>query len=103
MTGAMMSPSPTPTVMMALSAICAPGELADQRGGLLDGRRRCGWRRRPGLLALELDRVDGDDVAGAGQGRALHGVHADAAGADDDDGLAGLHVGRRRWPSPSRW
>ena len=45
------------------------------------------------LLPLELDRVDGDDVAGAGQRRALHRVHADAAAADDHDGLARLDLG----------
>ena len=94
MTGAIRSPVATPVVMIDLVGVGAPGELADQRL-----RPPRSWRRvwvAPkigGLLALELDRVDGDDVAGAGHGRALHGVHADAADADDDDGLAGLDVG----------
>ena len=47
--------------------------------------------RRPGLLARR--RVDDHDVAGPGQGRALHGVHADAARADDEHHVAGAHVG----------
>ena len=42
---------------------------------------------------LPSERIDGDDVAGAGHGRTLHGVHADATDADDHDGLAALDVG----------
>ena len=67
----------------------APGDLADQLGRLLEARRGV---RRPELhrlLPLELDRVDGDDVLGAGEAGALDRVRADAAGAEHDDGVAG--------------
>ncbi len=56
-----------------------------------------------GLLTLELDGVDGEDVAGAGEAGALHGRRADAADADDGDVVAGLHLGRVDRRSPSRW
>ena len=45
------------------------------------------------LLALELDRVDGDDPLGAGELGALDGVGADAADTDDGDRVAGLDLG----------
>ena len=46
-----------------------------------------------GRLALQLDRVDGDDPGRAGDARALdHGL-ADAAAADDGDGRARLDLG----------
>ena len=54
-----------------------------------------------GLLPLVLDRVDGEDVLGAGQPGALDRVGADAADADHDDGVAGLHVGRVDGGAPS--
>ena len=44
------------------------------------------------LLLLELQRIDGDDVAGARHRGPLHGVHPDPAAPDDDDRLAGLDV-----------
>ena len=45
-----------------------------------------------GRLALQLDRVDREDAAGAGDARALdHGL-ADAAAADDRDGRARLDL-----------
>ena len=50
------------------------------------------------LLALDLDRIDGDNALGARHRRALDGVHADAAAAHDDDGVPGSDVaalGRR--------
>ena len=46
------------------------------------------------LLPLVLQRVDRDDVLRAGVARALHGVDADAADAEDDHRVAGR--GRRR-------
>ena len=46
-----------------------------------------------GLLALEGDRVDHDEVLRAGVRGTLDGVHAHAAGAEDDDGVAGADLG----------
>ena len=90
----------TPVVRIALSAL-APQVISPTRAvRLLDRRRGVGGAEDLGLLALPLDRVDGDDVAGAGHGRALHGVHADAAEADDHDGLAGAGRRRRRSAAP---
>ena len=77
-----------------MSAMRAPGDLADAAAVASSiAGRGVGGAEDLRLLALELHRVDGDDVAGAGHRRALDGVHADAADADDDDGLAGLHLG----------
>ena len=46
-----------------------------------------------GELALQLDRVDGEDHLGAGETGALHGRGADAADADHRDVIARPHVG----------
>jgi hypothetical protein len=72
----MSSPWMSPTVM-----------LVDPLGGLL-GRGE-GVRGAVGLgpVALVGDRLDDHDVAGAGRGGALDGVHPDAAGPHDHHGL----------------
>ena len=91
--GWMYSPWATPMVRMTLSAIAphvsspTSAVASSMLGAVCVAPKICG------LLPLELQRVDGDDVAGAGHRRALHGVHADAAAADDDHGLARLDVG----------
>src|SRR3954452_1279897 len=54
---------------------------------LLAGGDRLGRAELQCLLALQLDRVDGDDGACAGMPGALHGVDADTADAEDDDGV----------------
>ena len=46
-----------------------------------------------GQLELRLEHVDGDDLAGAGDGGALDAVEADAAAPDHGDGGAGLDLG----------
>ena len=79
---------PSPTVTMTLSALRPQVSSPTQRAGLLELAAVWVAPNDLGLLPLELDRVDGDDVAGAGEVGALHRVHADAAGADDHDGLA---------------
>ena len=71
----------------------APGHLHHGREGLLHRDERVGGAELHRLLALELDRVDGDDPPGAGHPGALHGVDADAADADDHDGVARLRAG----------
>ena len=96
-------PSATPMVTMTLSAMAPQVMSIDQRGRLLDRRGGVGGAEHLGLLPLELDGVDGDDVAGAGQRRALDGVHADAAAADDDDRLARRDLGGVDRRNPSRW
>ena len=79
----------------------APGDLARPSRPPPRRWRQCGWRRTWSPRQLERHRVDGDDVAGTGHGRALDRVDADAADADDDHGLARLHVGQvdRRAPA----
>ena len=54
-----------------------------------------------GLLALVLERVDGEDPLGAGQAGALDGIGADAAHAHHDHVVAGLHLRRHRPTSPA--
>ena len=60
--------------------------------------RRAEHRR---LLALELHRIDGDDVAGPGQAGALDRSCADPTQTDHRDVVAGLHVRRVDRRSPS--
>src|SRR6266536_1132978 len=69
-----------------------PGHIGD--GGLrLFGRgERVGRAELHRLLALVLQRVDGDDVLRAGVAGALHRVDADAADAVDRHGVAGSDV-----------
>ena len=93
----MSSPWMTPTVMIVLSAIRPQVSSLTQPAASSTLAKAC---VAPKFIARSrfCDRVDDDDVLGAGRRRALHGVHADAAGADDDDGLAGPdvgHLGRR--------
>ena len=52
-------------------------------------------------LALELDRVDGHDALRTRQRGALHGVRADPADTDHDDGLAGTHLRRVHGGAPA--
>ena len=91
----------TPTVTIAESAPWPLVNAAGELGGLLHRRDGVGGAELQRRLALELDRVDGDDVGRAGVRRALHGVDADAADAHDDDRVAGLDLGRvdRRAPA----
>ena len=118
-----MSPSPVTTTRPPLPiasnawAMCSPlmhtdghhrlvgalpvGDAARELGGLLDARERLGRTEFHRLLALEGDRVDGDDVAGAGVRRALDGVDADAADAHDDHRLTGPDLRRVHRGSPS--
>ncbi|MCO5556202.1 hypothetical protein L7F22_009747 [Adiantum nelumboides] len=72
----------------------AVGELLGQLGGLLHRLDAVGGAELLGLLTLERDRVDGDDVGRARVGRPLHRVDADAADAHDDRGVAGLDLAR---------
>ena len=67
---------------------------ADELGGFGDVGERVGGAEPFGHLPLERDRIDGDDGGGSGDGRALHGVDADAADPHDDDVVA------RRVPRP---
>ena len=67
------------------------GAAAGQAAHLLDGVGRAGVHavggaEAAGGLQLALDEIERDHHAGAGNGGALHGVQADAAGADDDGG-----------------
>ena len=71
----------------------AVGHRLGELGGVLHVGEGVGGAHLHGLLALELDRVDGDDVASAGVGRTLDGVDADTADAHDDHGLAGVDLG----------
>ena len=83
-------------VPMVTSALSAPTPQVSswtmpvRLVGVGDGVRGAQLQR---LLALERDRVDGHDVLGAREPRALHGVDADAADAVDDHALPGPDVG----------
>ena len=57
-------------------------------GVALAGVDRGGGAELLGHLELGLVHVDGDDLAGAGDAGALDHVEADAAAADDGDGVA---------------
>src|SRR5580704_13403940 len=70
----------------------SPGHLDDGRLRLLGGGERVGRAEFHRLLALVLQRVDGDDVLRAGVAGALDGVDADAADAVDRDRVAGGDV-----------
>ena len=50
-------------------------------------------RRTPARRRAWRGDVDGDDRRSAGDPRALHGIEAHAAAADDDDARAGFHAG----------
>ena len=84
-----------------LVAHVAPGLLLDEREGLLDRGRDVGGAEGGGEVALQLDRVDGEDHFGAGEAGALHRRGSDAADADHGHVVARLHVGRvdRRAPA----
>src|SRR5580700_7850942 len=66
----------------------APGHLGNGLLRLLRGGERVSRAEFHGLLALVLQRVDGDDVLSAGVTGALHGVDPDAADAVDRDRVA---------------
>ena len=52
----------------------------------------CVAPNRSASVRLNAQRVDGHDLLGAGEPRALYRVDPDAADADHDDGVAGLDV-----------
>src|ERR1700722_13327534 len=81
----------------------AAGQSVDEEGRLARGGTAVRGSELLGGLALERDRVDGDDIAGAGQGRALHRVDTDAADAVDDDRVARLDRGRVHGRTPAGW
>src|SRR5690242_12492905 len=68
------------------------GHVGDGRLRLLRRGERVGGAEFHGLLALVLQRVDGDDVLGAGVAGALDRVDADAADAEDRHRVAGGDV-----------
>ena len=70
------------------------GELADLPNGVLvGGVDGVSGAEAHGELELGLADVDGDDLAGVGQGCAHDDVEAHAAAADDGYGAAGLDLG----------
>ena len=71
----------------------AVGDLGDARHRGDDVGVDVGGTELQRLVALPLDRVDREDVAGAGVDRTLQRRHADAADADDRDVLARPDVG----------
>ena len=71
----------------------ALGELGQHQVGLEDGGGAVGGPDLLGLVHLEGQRVDGDDLPGAGQSGPLDGPGPDAAAAHDHHRLAGLHLG----------
>ncbi|CDZ87968.1 hypothetical protein RHRU231_360088 [Rhodococcus ruber] len=79
----------------------AVGELIDDLAALVEVLGGVGGTEDLRLVALELDRVDRDDVLGALVPGALDGVHAHTAGADDDHGVTELDVGRVDGRSPA--
>src|SRR6266852_2632133 len=70
----------------------APGHFGDRLLRLFRGGERVGRAEFHGLLALVLQRIDGDDVLRAGVAGALHRVDADPADAVDRDRVAGGDV-----------
>ena len=72
----------------------AGSRLADDGLGLLERRRGVGGAELDRLIALELHGVDGEDLAGPGQLRALHRIDADAADPDDRNVVPGRDLGR---------
>ena len=71
----------------------APGDLLDEREGLVEEAAVWVAPNSIAFSRLQLDRVDGDDPLGTGEAGALDGVGADAADADDGDGVARLDIG----------
>jgi hypothetical protein len=67
------------------------GHLDDGLVRLAGVGERVGRAELPRLLPLERHRVDDHEVARAGIGGALDGVHPDPARAEDDDGVTGGH------------
>src|ERR1035441_5864072 len=102
-----LTPAPTTsavmrsTVRMAESAPCPRVIWVDCFLRLLGGSERVGRAELHRLLALVLQRVDGDDVLRAGVASALHRVDADAADAVDRDRVAGRNVRGVHRGSPS--
>ena len=79
------------------------GDLRDEIERVVDRRVGCASRRtRLAFSRLNSTGSIADDVPGAGQPGALHGVGTDAADADDGNGVAGLHATRRTPPNPTR-
>src|SRR5215472_8809303 len=70
----------------------AAGEVDEDLPGLVRVAERVRRAELQRLLLLPLVRVDGEDVLGARPRGALHRVHADAAGAEHDHGVADPHV-----------
>src|SRR5690348_11119264 len=70
----------------------AAGHVGDGRLGLLGGGERVGGAEFHRLLALVLQRVDGDNVLRAGVAGTLDRVDADAADAEDRHRVAGSDV-----------
>src|SRR5262249_42208016 len=77
-----------------VDAVAVADERAHLLGGVVAGGAAyvedVGCAERLGPLELLVDDVDGDDAGGAGDTRSLDDVDADAAAAEDGDGLAGL-------------
>src|SRR6185312_4053826 len=74
------------------------GAAAGQATHLLDGVGRAGVHAMGGAeaaggLQLALDEIERDHHARTGDGGALYGVQADAAGPDDGGGGAGAQAG----------
>src|SRR3984885_1364338 len=81
----------------------APGGLDHEVMRFLGrGERVRGAEDARGLVPLELHRVHHDHVLRPGEGGALDGVHADAAGAVDHHGLPGAHAARADRRAPAR-
>ena len=79
----------------------APGHLGNGLLRLRRGGERVRRAEFHGLLALVLQRVDGDDVLRAGVTGALHGVDPDAADAVDRDRVARRDLGRVNGRTPA--
>ena len=96
------SPLPTPMVMMTLFGHRAPGELAGRAAAPRPSRRAvCVAPNSIAFSRLNSTGSMATIALGAGEPGALDGVGADAADADDGDGVAGLHLGgvHRRAPA----
>jgi hypothetical protein len=71
----------------------AAGELGDDAPRLVHVRRDVRGAQLQRLLSLEPHRVDGDDVAAAGDPRTLDRVGTDPADTDDHGGVARAQLG----------